>query len=279
LHFDGPRARVGTPFDAAHYVGPLFVATADIVARAMPDVVVHAVTVEPSAAENEDERAWHHVVHESEVLASELWRQRPGCRLVVAAFWGGAEPGGRAAAVGAAMESVVLNRAGAEAVSVVRVPRILTAAMLDSTASSDTEATSARTRFDALESEAATILLEVAAGGFRGIYSLSAGPEIDLADARRVLASGSDAASGVAPSATARGLVFPSEHLDVCGVDGALRVLGPLFPASDPFRRLATQGPTDASLAEREEWIRAVASQLYHVGRVAAEARAPRSEA
>jgi hypothetical protein len=275
LHFDGPRARDGERFDAVHYLGPLFASAADVVARAMPDIVLHAVTVEPSAAENEDERAWHHVIHESEVLAREVWRQRPGCRLVVAAFWGDAAPGGRAAAVGAAMEAVVLNRAGAEAVSVVRIPRVLTAALLDP--SFDARETPARTRFDALESEAAAILLEVAAGGFRGIYSLAAGPEIDLADARRVLASGSAAAAG--SSAITRGLAFPSEHLDVCGVDGALRVLSPLFPASDPFRRLATQGPTDASRAERDEWMQAVASQLYHVGRVPEEARAPRSDA
>ena len=279
LHCDGPCARDGEPFDASHYVGPLFVSAGDVVARAMPDMVVHAVTVEPSAAENEDERAWHHVIHESEVLAHELWKQRPGCRLVVAALWGGTRPGDRAAAVAAAMESVVLNRAGAEAVSVVRVPRILTAAMLAAAASNDAvEASGARARFDALESEAAAILLEVAAGGFRGIYSLAAGPEIDLADARRMLVSGSDADPGVAQSAGARGLAFPSEHLDVCGVDGILRVLSPLFPASDPFRKLATQGPADASRPEREEWMQAVVAQLYHVGRVAEEARGPRGE-
>lgn len=279
LHFDGARVRDGAPLNASHYVGPLFVSAADVVARAKPDVVVHAVTVEPSAAENEDERAWHHVIHESEVLARELWKQRPGCRLVVAAFWGSVGPGERAAAVGAAMEAVVLNRAGAETASVVRMPRILTAALLDPAASYDTRESPVRARFDALESEAAAILLEIAAGGFRGIYSLAAGPEIDLADARRVLASGSHAEPGAAPSTVVRGLVFPSEHLDACGIDGALRVLGPLFPASDPFRRLATQGPTDASRAEREEWMQAVASQLYHVGRVPEETRGSRRDA
>ena len=252
--------------DAVRYAGPVSIAAAAAIASIRPDVVVHAVTVEPSGAENEDERAWHHVVRETELLARELWTRRPGCRLVVAAFWGSARPGDGAAAIGAAMEAVVLNRAGAEPASVVRLPRILTAQLL-------TEATNASTtnaRFDALESEAAAALVEIAAGGFRGIYTLAPSAEIDLADARRALAGSSDDDRRTASSdrATRSGLVFPSEHLDVCGIDGVRRVLSPLFPAADPFRKLATLGPADATRAERDEWTRAVTAQLYHLGRV-----------
>jgi hypothetical protein len=59
--------------------------------------------------------------------------------------------------------------------------------------------------------------------------------------------------------------VFPSEHLDECGVEGARRVLSPLFPAADPFRRLAAAAPVEATAAERDEWLRAVAAQVYQV--------------
>jgi len=119
-------------------------------------------------------------------------------------------------------------------------------------------------------------LIEIAAGGFRGIYTLAPGPEIDLDDARRVLAAADDAMwtapRGHATTATARaGLVFPSEHLDVCGVDGMRRILSPLFPAADPFRKLAALGPADASRAEREQWTRVLTAQLYRLGSVTEE--------
>ncbi len=252
--------------DAVRYAGPVSIAAADAIASIRPDVVVHAVTVEPSGAENETERAWHHVVRETELLARELWTRRPGCCLVVAAFWGSARPGDAAAAIGAAMEAVVLNRAGAEPVSVVRLPRILTAGLLHDAA----HAPASHGHFDALESEAAAALVEIAAGAFRGIYTLAPSQEIDLADARRALTSASDDhRRGASPErATGAGLVFPSEHLDVCGVVGVRRVLSPLFPAADPFRKLATLGPADATRVERDEWTRTVTAQLYHLGRV-----------
>jgi hypothetical protein len=66
--------------------------------------------------------------------------------------------------------------------------------------------------------------------------------------------------------------VFPSEHLDECGVDGARRVLSPLFPAADPFRHVAVHAAVEAPQAQREEWLRAVAAQLYTLARTRDEA-------
>lgn len=265
MHVDHPgsASNLDAFRDSVRYAGPLAVTAAGTIAAIRPDVVIHAVSVEHSGAENEDERAWHHVVRESEWLARELWAHRPGCRLVVAAFWGSARPGDRAAAIGAAMEAAVLNRANAELASVVRLPRILTSATLTGASSPN-----ARRHFDALESEAAAALLEVAAGGLRGIYTLSPAPEIDLERAQRPLASdGADKVRGTTPHASPRStLVFPAEHLDVCGIEGVSRILSPLFPAADPFRRLATHGPTGGAPSEREEWTRAVTAQLYRLG-------------
>jgi len=252
--------------DAVRYAGPLSIAAADAIASIRPDVVIHAITVEPSGAENESERAWNHVVRETELVAREVWTQRPGCRLVVAAFWGSARPGDGAAAIAAAMEAAVLNRAGAEPASVVRLPRILTAAHLQETA----RESDAHARFDALESEVAAALVEIAAGGFRGIYTLAPTPAIDLAAARRAVhASPDDDGRPLSFDRSPRSaLVFPSEHLDVCGVEGVRRVLSPLFPAADPLRKLAMLGPADGTRAERDEWMHAVTTQLYHRGRV-----------
>jgi UDP-N-acetylmuramyl pentapeptide phosphotransferase/UDP-N-acetylglucosamine-1-phosphate transferase len=266
VHVDAGRAESAAR-DATLYAGPLLLTARDVIAGAKPDVVLHAVTVEALGAENEDQRAWHHVVHESDVLVREVWTQRPGCRVVVAALWGRVRPGDRAAAIAATMEAVVLNRAGAESASVVRLPRILTAALVSDTTSSTRPASP--TRFDALESEAILVLLEIAAGGFRGIYTLAPSPELELDEARRALAAlpgALDRRRGARGRSTSgSGLVFPSEHLDVCGVEGAQRILSPLFPASEPFRALAMRGPSDASRAERDEWTRAVTAQLYHL--------------
>lgn len=272
MHSDGAHSHTDASFhDAVYYSGPLALAAREAMETIRPDIVLHSVRVEPTGAENEDVRAWHHVVRETEQLARELWTQRPGTRLVVAAHWGGTRPGDEAAAIAAAMETVVLNRAGAESVSVVRLPRVLTAARLTETRAISNARTSAR--FDALESEAVAALIEIAAGGFRGIYTLAPGPEIDLDDARRALAVSDDAmwaAPRSHPMARA-GLVFPSEHLDVCGIDSMRRILSPLFPAADPFRKLAALGPADASRAEREQWMRVLTAQLYRLGDVIEE--------
>ncbi|HEU4929253.1 MAG TPA: hypothetical protein VFU38_05435, partial [Candidatus Krumholzibacteria bacterium] len=274
IHCDGVPAAPGLS-DTVRFGGPLSLAAPAAIASTRPDVVVHTVTVESSGAENEDERAWHHVVRESEFLVCELWRQRPGCRLVVAGMWGSARPGDPAAAVGAAMEAVILNRAGAEPASVVRLPRILTASLLDDAPWS--AGTRTRMRFDALETEAVSVLLEIAAGGFRGIYTLAPAAEIDLDDALRSLASSEEDQAPPLATAARSSLVFPAEHLDLCGVDGARRVLSPLFPAADALRELADMGPAGASAAERDEWTRAVTAQLYRGGAVGEPS--PRSRA
>ncbi len=274
LHCDGVPAAPGLS-DTVRFSGPLLLAARAAIESTRPDVVVHAVTVESSGAENEDDRAWHHVMRETESLAREVWTQRPGCRLVVAAMWGSARPGDPAAAVGAAMEAVILNRAGAEPASVVRLPRILTASLLaDAPWSTGTRT---RMRFDALETEAVSVLIEIAAGGFRGIYTLAPAAEIDLDDALRTLASGDEDRAPPLATAARSSLVFPAEHLDVCGVDGARRVLSPLFPAADGLREIANVDPADVMASERDQFTRAVTAQLYR-GR-AVGAPSPRGNA
>jgi hypothetical protein len=158
----------------------------------------------------------------------------------------------------AVMEAVVLNRAGAEPCAVVRVPRVLTAACLsDETVRANVA--------DVLESEVARLVLEVAAGGFRGIYAVLPTAEIDVAAARRVAAAATSFPPLRAETRVGAAPVFPSEHLDECGIEGGRRVLSPLFPAPEPFRRLVAAGPVETTRAGRDEWLRAVAGQVYQV--------------
>lgn len=257
VHFDTASARASARgVDGVGVcAGSLLSAAPGILDAAAPDIVVHVVGVEPAGGLNDEEYAWDHVVRETEALARAVWR-RPGCRLVIAAAWGHARPGDRAAAIGAAMEAVVLGRAGAEPVSVIRIPRVLSASLLRA----ETAAVS-RVRFDLLEGEAARLVMEIAAGAFRGIYAPAPAREIDLATARAAALNSAGAVPAGSGGAGASP-VFPAEHLDECGVPGARRVLSPLFPAADPFRRLVLSGPVEVTPAEREQWISAVSAQL-----------------
>ena len=276
LHVDGPGARDSAPDGVVACFGSLLTGAAAMVEAADPEWVVHVLTAEPAGGLNDEDFAWEHLVRETEALARAVWR-RPGCRLVVACTWGGARPGERHSTVAAVMEAVVLNRAGVEPVAVVRLPRILTAASLAAP-----HAAASRVGYDLLESEAARLVLEIGAGAYRGIYAPAPGPEIDLAsayDAAGPAAGASTATNGRRRPALGASPVFPSEHLDECGVDGARRVLSPLFPAADPFRRLVLAGPLDTERAVREDWLGVVTAQLYQVTRtreeVLAEKRLP----
>jgi UDP-N-acetylmuramyl pentapeptide phosphotransferase/UDP-N-acetylglucosamine-1-phosphate transferase len=240
---------------AARAYGSLVADADGLVEGVAADAVVHAVRAVAPGGVNDDEFIWSHLVRETDAVARAVWR-RPGRPLVVVCEWDAGEPGDRALAVAAVMEAVVLNRAGAEPVAVVRVPRVLTAGLLEEGASGGTA--------DVLEGEVARIVLEVVAGGFRGIYVPAPAAEIDVSAARRAAAAASRTAMP-AQTRVAAAPVFPSEHLDECGVEGARRVLSPLFPAADPFRRLAAAAPVAATAAERDEWLRAVAAQVYQV--------------
>ncbi len=235
--------------------GSLAIDAGAIVDAASPEVVIHSVSAIAPGGVNDDDFMWNHLVREADAVARAVWR-RAGRPFVIVCEWGSAEPGSRSIAMAAIMEAMVLNRAGAEPCAVVRVPRVLTAAGLRDEGG--------RGVAEVLESEVARLVLEVAAGGFRGIYVVLPAAEIDVAAARRAAVAGpaqrapARARIGAAP-------VFPSEHLDECGIEGGRRVLSPLFPAADPFRRLVAAGPVDTTRAERDEWLRAVAGQVYQV--------------
>ncbi len=252
FHVVDPASRLASrlPDDVAFYAGSLFEEASAVVDAVVPDVVIHVVTAEPAGGLNDDDFAWHHLVRESERLARAVWK-RPGCRFVIACQWGSVASGDRVAAMAAIMEAIVLNRAGTEAAAVLRLPRVLpTERAAESAAAAET--------FDLLESEAASLVLEVAAGAFRGIYAPAPGPAFELSALRRNGAPASTPPAGRRP-------VFPAEHLDECGVAGIRRVLSPLFPAPEPFRKLAVAGPPASAAAGRDEWIRAVAGQLYQI--------------
>ena len=262
VHFDGTRERsLADVHSVGTCTGSLLADAETMVAAANPDVVLHVVTVEPMGGLNDDAFAWEHLVRESDALARSVWR-RPGCRLVIAALWGHTRAGEAASHAAAAMEAVVLNRAHAEPAAVVRLPRVLTAAQILAPA-----AGTSRVAYDMLENEAANLVIQVAAGAFRGIYVPAPRPEFGLATARE---AAMQRHAGPAPVPAVRrpltagsGVIFPSEHLDECGIEGGRRVLSPLFPAADPFRRLVVDGTLDVEPGEREDWVRAVGGVLH----------------
>ncbi|HEU4365301.1 MAG TPA: hypothetical protein VFT13_07525, partial [Candidatus Krumholzibacteria bacterium] len=249
VHVDAPASvRGSVPADVVRCAGPLGDDASGVVESVAPDVVLHVVGVEPTGAVNDEEFLWHHLVRETDGLAHAVWQARPGTRFVVASCWGSTRSGDPAAAVAAVMEAILLSRAGTNSAAVLRLPRVLTAERLAAGGPNDE-----RAAFDLLETDVARFLVEIAAGAYRGIYVPAPGREFPLPAAR--------AAAPAAGGSPGRLPVFPAEHLDECGIDGVRRVLSPLFPAAEPFRGLAA-GPAHASRAQREEWLRAVASQL-----------------
>ena len=264
MHFDGARERALADMHSVGTCTGSLLSDADaLMEAAMPDVVLHAVTVEPVGGLNDRAFAWEHLVRETAVLAQAVWK-RPGCRLVIAANWGHVRAAESASHMAALMEAVVLNRAGAEPAAIVRLPRVLTAEQV-----ATSQAAMSRVSYDLLENEAAGLVIEIAAGAFRGIYVPAPRPEIGLTVAReaalRVHApNAGDEAALRRASAAASTVVFPPEHLDECGVDNGRRVLSPLFPASDPFRHVVMSGELDPGSEERDEWVRAVEGLLRH---------------
>jgi hypothetical protein len=264
MHFDGARERALADLHSVGTCTGSLLADADAIMEAsMPDVVLHAVTVEAVGGLNDRAFAWEHLVRETAVLAEAVWK-RPGCRLVIAASWGHVRAAESASLMAALMEAVVLNRAGAEPAAIVRLPRVLAAAQI-----AKSKATMSRVSYDMLENEAANLVIEIAAGAFRGIYVPAPRAEFGLAVAREaalqvhVARSGADTAPRRASAAVST-VVFPPEHLDECGVENGRRVLSPLFPANDAFRHGVMSQTLDPGAGEREDWVRAVESLLRH---------------
>jgi UDP-GlcNAc:undecaprenyl-phosphate/decaprenyl-phosphate GlcNAc-1-phosphate transferase len=260
MHFDGARERSLAGLHSVGTCAGSLLSDADaLLDAASPDMVVHVVTVEPAGGLNDEAFAWEHLVREGESLARAV-RQRAGCRLVIAAAWGHARAGEAASHAAATMEAVVLNRAETEPAAVVRLPRVLGAAQILGSG-----AGTSRVAYDMLENEAASLVIEVAAGAFRGIYAPAPRAEFGLATARAAAMQrhASAATTTRRESIAASSVIFPTEHLDECGIECGRRVLSPLFPAADPFRRLVVDGPLDVEPRERGEWVRAVGSMLH----------------
>jgi len=257
MHFDGPRERARAGVHSVGTCTGALIADADAIMEvAAPDVVLHMVTVEPVGGLNDAAFGWEHLVRETAELARAVWK-RPGCRFVVAAHWGHVRAGDTASHMAALMEAVVLNRAGAEAAAVVRLSRVLTAGRL-----ARSNATTSRVGFDLLENEAAALVIEIAAGAFRGIYAPVPRPEFGLAAAHEATLHRRTETSARVARTVSSTVVFPSEHLDECGVDAGRRVLSPLFPAPDAFRRAVVDGSLDIGPEAREDWMRGVAGLL-----------------
>ncbi|HEX6791621.1 MAG TPA: hypothetical protein VF247_09955 [Candidatus Krumholzibacteria bacterium] len=259
IHFDGALERERAGLESVGTCsGSLLVDAIGILEAANPDIVIHVATVEPVGGLNDETFAWEHLVRETDAVSRAVLR-RAGCRLVIAAMWGGSRAGESPSNTAAVMEALALNRAETDPVAVVRLPRVLGADGILAPRSA-----ASRVGFDLLENEAALIVMQVAAGAFRGIYTPSPCPEIALGAAREAAMhapAGEPMPSRRAPVAASR-VIFAPEHLDECGIDGAQRVLSPLFPVSEELRR-AVITATFEDANERDRW-RRTAADLVH---------------
>ena len=139
-----------------------------------------------------------------------------------------------------------------------RLPRVLTARRLGRTSRAGDESS-----WDITEPEAVALVVSAAAESSRGLFVPVWNGIIQAEDVRSVIDL--DGAEVPPPGFERHGPVFPAEQLQASAVRGLKRVEGPLYPASDVFRKLLASAPSEADSTQREEWLRAVSAQLYHI--------------
>jgi hypothetical protein len=225
-----------------------------------PDVVLHCVGLGASG-EGADAFLWRHLVAGSEALVRALSR-RPPVRLLVVEHWDAVSVGETAANMAAMTEARILSDPTLEAspAAAIRLPRILTARLLGRTSRAGDAAS-----WDLTEPEAVALAVEAAAESARGLYVPVWKGTIDADDVRAVIDLDDEGEPERAAGLQRHGPVFPAEQLRSSAVDGLNRLEGPLYPASDVFRRLLASAPVHADEGQRTEWLRAVSAQLYHI--------------
>ncbi|MDH3198534.1 MAG: NAD-dependent epimerase/dehydratase family protein, partial [Candidatus Krumholzibacteria bacterium] len=252
--------------DALVYLGPIksYEEAEELLAVARPDVVLHCVTVDAAADANVEGYLWDHAVGATEQLSRALARAAVS-RVVMLSYHGTDEPSGAASNIAAAAEARLLASLEGTSVAVLRLPRVLTAGRLEG-ATGDWELT---------EPEVVVLALNVGAEASRGIFV----PAWRATVTRRLLDAATAAGAllrSAAPAGEERaGPVFPAERTHASALAGVRRVSGPLYPGADVFRKVLAAAPLATTAAQREEWMRVMKGQLYHIGSAGVRAGAP----
>jgi len=233
---------------------------AELLDSVEPDIVLHSVGLS-ARAEGADAFLWRHLVGSSSALARTLSR-RPPVRFLLVEHWGDVTGGETAANMAAMTEARTLSDPALEpsAAAALRMPRILTARQLGRTSRAGDESS-----WDLTEPEAVALVISAAAESSRGLFVPVWNGTIHSADIRAVIDLDKDASGETSPGFERHGPVFPAEQVHASAVQGLKRVEGPLYPASDVFRKLLVSAPPEADGAQRDEWLRAVSAQLYHI--------------
>ena len=247
---DSVEVRLGTVSSEA--------GAAELLDSVEPDIVLHSVGLS-ARAEGADAFLWRHLVGSSAALTRALSRRSP-VRFLLVEHWDDVSGGETAANMAAMTEARTLSDPVLEqsSAAALRLPRVLTARRLGRTSRAGDESS-----WDITEPEAVALVVSAAAESSRGLFVPVWNGIIQAEDVRSVIDL--DGAEVPPPGFERHGPVFPAEQLQASAVRGLKRVEGPLYPASDVFRKLLASAPSEADSTQREEWLRAVSAQLYHI--------------
>lgn len=234
-----------------------------------PDVVFHCVELNVTGIPDPDWYLWDAAVDRPRALCSALEGTRVSS-LVVLSFWDGIVAGPGAAVLGAACETLVLNDPLLKnmAPKVVRMPRTFfeheLAALNHAPAAPD---------YDLLEPEAVELAVGCPAAepgsalivpAWRESFSAARLKSI-LEKKPAELDEPGNAAEKDTPGLRTADLLFPVERLEKSRLEGARRVVSPVFPAGDTMGKVLSEGFLAAGPDERGEWLRLLKSSLYRI--------------
>jgi hypothetical protein len=182
-------------------------------------------------------------------------------RFVLVSFWGEVVSGEGAANTAALAEACALSQPNdTPRVACIRLPRVLCAR--------DLAPAGERSRdHDITAHDAVYAVVNVAAESSQGIFVPSWRGTLPAALVRGAMRSeraGEDW-QGVEPGPSREGPMFPAEQAHSSAAPAIKRVSGPLYPANDVFRKVLSGVPARPGDAEREEWMRLMTGQLYHI--------------
>ena len=197
-------------------------------------------------------------------------------------------PGGSAAGLGAACETLVLNHPQLKRISrkCLRLPRVLGERDLTDLYSSSRRTAVVESEYDILEPEAAELALSTGPepGGSivvpvfsRSFSGLEVSLAVTAADAGEEgyasqpgnLADRDSVSETVGRTGSAAGYrngpLFPAERLDLGAAQGSGRVTSPIFPMDGALAKVFSDGFLGSHPSDRSDWLRLLTSGLYQI--------------
>ena len=229
-----------------------------------PDVLFHCVDLDVAGISDPEWYLWNAAVERPRELCAAAADSNVSS-LVVLSFWDGLVPGPDAATLASACETLVLNDPALKSMApkAVRFPNTFYEGDLTALNYS-----APSREYELLEPEAVELAVSCPAAEpgtalitplWRENFSSS---QIQSALESRVTA----APAGPEPTRRhAASLLFPVERLEKCGLEGAGRIVGPVYPAGESMSKVTSSAFLNAGPEERREWMRLLATSLYRI--------------